>query len=222
MPKAYGKVFAMSGKEVFHSDMMIGGTCIIRDTPLSIVFNSGASYSFISSSCVERLRLPTIALSFDFSVYTPGLEVILGLDWLSDNHVIIDCCRKTVVFKDFEHDNSEQSRIQGANYEDVSLKEEVQGFVMSLLAEGKEEKLDDFPVVREFLDDIPGLPLERELEFSIDLPILPPIPPPAKEEEMNIDILEDYDHLNTNESSNSKMDSDERNSSPESEDIDSE
>ncbi|XP_027348311.1 uncharacterized protein LOC113859831 [Abrus precatorius] len=123
-PKAYGKVFAMSEKEVSHSDMMIGG----------------ASHSFISTSCVEQLRLPTIALPFDLSVHTPSndpvitakacskcpisidgrnfivnlfcfplkeLEVILGLDCLSDNHVIIDCCRKTIVFRDFEHDNSE-------------------------------------------------------------------------------------------------------------------
>ncbi|XP_027341023.1 uncharacterized protein LOC113854297 [Abrus precatorius] len=193
-PKAHGKVFAMSGKEASHSDIVIGGTCIIRDTLLSVVFDSSASHSFISTSCVEQLRLPTIALPFDLSVHTPsndpvitakacwdcpisidgrnfvvnlfclplkGLEVILGLDWLSDNHVIIDCCRKTIVFRDFEHDNSEQLRIQSANYEDVTLKEEVRGLVMCLLVEEKEEKLDDLPVVRKFPDvfpdDISGL-----------------------------------------------------------------
>ncbi|XP_027346559.1 uncharacterized protein LOC113858230 [Abrus precatorius] len=41
------------------------------------------------------------------------------------------------------------------------------------MAEGEEEKLVDVPIVREFPDvlpnDIPGLPPERELEFSIDL-----------------------------------------------------
>ncbi|CAJ1938905.1 unnamed protein product, partial [Sphenostylis stenocarpa] len=40
MPKAKGKVFAMRGEKVSNSDMMIGGTCIIRDTPLSVMFDS--------------------------------------------------------------------------------------------------------------------------------------------------------------------------------------
>ena len=40
-------------------------------------------------------------------------------------------------------------------------------------ARSNEVRLEDVPVVREFLDvfpdDLPGLPLERETEFSIDL-----------------------------------------------------
>jgi len=31
-----------------------------------------------------------------------GLDVILGMDWLSINHVVIDCGRRKIVFREIE------------------------------------------------------------------------------------------------------------------------
>ncbi|CAJ1969343.1 unnamed protein product, partial [Sphenostylis stenocarpa] len=41
------------------------------------MFDSCASHSFISYSCVERLDLPTIALPFDLSRAYPGNDPIV-------------------------------------------------------------------------------------------------------------------------------------------------
>ncbi|XP_027337217.1 uncharacterized protein LOC113850893 [Abrus precatorius] len=146
-PKAHGNVFAMSGKEVSYSDTMIGGT----------------SHLFISSSCVERLRLSTIALPFDLSVHTLSNDPVMTAKACWECPISIDG-RNFVVNLFCLPLKGLKLRIQSANYKDFSLKEEVRGFVMSLLIEGKREKLDDLPVLREFPDvfpdDIPGLPPE--------------------------------------------------------------
>ena len=45
-----------------------------------------------------------------------------------------------------------------------------QGYLAYVVETGKEGTMvDEIPVVREFPDDIVGLPLKREVEFTIDL-----------------------------------------------------
>ena len=105
-----------------------------------------------------------------------GLDVILGMDWLSANHVLLNCFDKTISFQ------SESSRpkcgktsiFMSANQVRVSLKEGAQGYILLFSTEVKENvSLTNLPIVNEFSevfpDDVPGLPPEREIEFSIDL-----------------------------------------------------
>ena len=54
------------------------------------------------------------------------------------------------------------------------LRKGCQGYLAHVVDTRKEIlKLDDIPIVREFLDvfleDLPGIPIDREIEFSIDL-----------------------------------------------------
>ncbi|VVA41441.1 PREDICTED: retrotransposon, partial [Prunus dulcis] len=72
-----------------------------------------------------------------------GLDVILGMDWLAKHHASVDCFRKEVVFRS-------PGRPEVTFY-----------------GERRELKLEDIPVVREFLDvlpdDLPGVPPHREI-----------------------------------------------------------
>ena len=96
-----------------------------------MLFDSGATHSFISDACVSKLSLEKRDLDCELLVSTPslghvatssvcvgclmevagrkfkvnlicllleGLDVILGMDWLSGNHVVIDCGRRSVIF----------------------------------------------------------------------------------------------------------------------------
>jgi len=54
-PKVPSQVFAMSGSEVAASDDLIQGKCLIADKLLDVLYDSGATHSFISHACVERL-----------------------------------------------------------------------------------------------------------------------------------------------------------------------
>lgn len=55
--KAAGKVFALNAEEVEQQDNLIRGMCFINSTPLIAIIDTGATHSFISVSCVERLKL---------------------------------------------------------------------------------------------------------------------------------------------------------------------
>ncbi|KAF1862595.1 hypothetical protein Lal_00014135 [Lupinus albus] len=70
-PRNTGRVFTMSGAEASDVEGMIKGNCMVTDIPLLVLFDSGATHSFISIDCVEKLRLPNELLPFDLVVSTP-------------------------------------------------------------------------------------------------------------------------------------------------------
>nr|GFD29668.1 putative reverse transcriptase domain-containing protein [Tanacetum cinerariifolium] len=84
-----------------------------------------------------------------------SFNVIIGMDWLAKYHTLIVCDEKVV-------------RIPYGN--EVYLAQ-----VTSKKAEDKleEKRLEDVPIVREFLEvfpkDLPGLPPTRQVKFQIDL-----------------------------------------------------
>ena len=109
---------------------MIRGMILINENPICAMFDTGASHSFISDSCAEKLHLRVDELSYDVCVSSPmgakvvthktclncviqyeqlsdttdliclpfkGIDVIMGLSWLTANNVLIDCGNKTLV-----------------------------------------------------------------------------------------------------------------------------
>jgi len=105
-------------------------------------------------------------------VYLPleALDVILGMDWLSNNHIIIDYGRRSLVFP--EHEGLEL----------ISTREAVKALqdgAMCFMVVAKPEKksaaevIQSIPVASEyadvFPDDVPGLPPSRDIDFTIDL-----------------------------------------------------
>jgi hypothetical protein len=169
---------------------------------LTVLFDSGATHSFISMDRVKQLNLPTTSLPFDLIVSTPTaepicarsvcqncpiviqdkkflvnliclpltqLDVILGMDWLSSNHILLDCARKVLIFH-----THEVSGFKSTHQEQTSFKEGVLGYMLlSSLEIESEQMLDHVPIVQDFPDvfpeDVPGLPPTRDIEFSIDL-----------------------------------------------------
>ena len=114
-------------------------------------------------------------------------DVILGMDWLSTFYASIECFGKKVVFRIpgepeffFEGDRVVKppllvSAMQARRF----LRKGCEGFLVCAL---KGDKVEDIPVVEEFPDvfseDLPGLPPNREVEFTIDL--VPGIGPISK------------------------------------------
>ncbi|XP_027912659.1 uncharacterized protein LOC114172271 [Vigna unguiculata] len=202
--KAAGRVFAMSGSEANKSGKLIQDTCLLFGERVNVLFDSGASHSFVSLMCSERLGLPVRDLGCELVVSTPasgqvstssvcvgcpieiagrkftvnlvrlpleGLDVILGMDWLTTNDVIIDCGKQKVVVPDIKDGQIVKSRAviqeirEGAECYVVWVEEEK--------PKNTEEKITGIPVVEEFADvfpeEVPGLPPSREVEFAIDL-----------------------------------------------------
>jgi hypothetical protein len=94
-----------------------------------------------------------------------GIDVILGMDWLTNHKGIISCADKTVLLTDHQGKSVSCQAQPPANDP-----------MMFNLATGS------ISVVEEFMDvfpkELPGMPLEREVEFYIDL--IPGTAPIAK------------------------------------------
>nr|GEZ93484.1 putative reverse transcriptase domain-containing protein [Tanacetum cinerariifolium] len=75
-----------------------------------------------------------------------SFDVIIGMDWLAKYHVLIVCDEKVYL-----------TQVSSKKAEDKS----------------EEKRLEDVPIVQEFLkvfpEDLPGLPPARQVEFQIDL-----------------------------------------------------
>ncbi|GJR66651.1 putative reverse transcriptase domain-containing protein [Tanacetum coccineum] len=95
-----------------------------------------------------------------------SFDVIIGMDWLSKYHIVIDCAEKIVRIRW----RNETLIIHGDERHHVFL-----AHVTTKETEDKsrEKRLEDVPIVQDFpkvfLEDLPGLPLTRQVEFQIDL-----------------------------------------------------
>jgi len=97
-----------------------------------------------------------------FIINTGGYEVSLGMTWLSKYHAVIDCQNKSVIFR-----ISHQSEFQFVG-ESKAFRQKQQGVCATTETQQKPKS-----VVEEFLDvfpeDLPGLLLDRNLEFAIEV-----------------------------------------------------
>ena len=111
-----------------------------------------------------------------------GLDVILGIDWLAANYTSMDCFRKEVIFRrpglPVVVFCGKRGRAPSGLISAIStrwlLQKGCKGYLAHVVdTRSNEVRLEDVPVVREFLDvfpdDLPGLPPERETDFPIDL-----------------------------------------------------
>jgi hypothetical protein len=169
--------------------------------PATIIFDSGASHSFISSCFVAKHGLPIATMKHTMLVSSPagemrtkhicpaisisirgvdflsnltlldskGIDIILGMDWLSKYDGVIQCSRKAV----------KQTKKDGTSAEFVVM---VQSGLDIKLNHTKAIALEDIRVVQDFPDvfpeELPGMPRDHDIEFLIEL--LPGTPPISK------------------------------------------
>jgi hypothetical protein len=107
---------------------VIIGMILVNDNNAIVLFDFGASHSFIATSFVQKYNLPLSMLKNQMIVSSPGgdmharhvfpkvsilirgveflanlivleskgIDVILGMDWLSKHNGLIDCAKKAV------------------------------------------------------------------------------------------------------------------------------
>ena len=75
-PQAAGRVYAVTGAEATNSGNLVVGCCLIARKPRCVLFDSGATHSFVSKSCVLELGLSVSELPFDLVVSTPASRLV--------------------------------------------------------------------------------------------------------------------------------------------------
>jgi hypothetical protein len=173
------------------------GMFFVNDTSTVVLFDSGASHSFISAAYVEKHNMPIALLRCEMIVSSlrgdmparqlcpkvnlkingvhfvanlivlelKGIDIILGMDWLSKHKGLIDCTKKSIKLtapdgKELEFFAKPVVTPKGvANRAKVNHLDASQG--------------SEVPVVNEFPDvfpeDSPGMPPNRDIEFVIEL-----------------------------------------------------
>ena len=161
------------------------GEYLVSSALATVLFDSGASHSFISSSFVEKHSIPIVLLKTSLLTWTPGgdikcqlgclrvrinlsgvefladlvvlkskgIDVILGMDWLSLHNGLIGCADKVV-------------HLTNSNGMQVTCHTRGSGpdpMVFRMVVKTLEEVpvMNEYPDV--FSDKLPRMPLDRDI-----------------------------------------------------------
>nr|GEV99447.1 putative reverse transcriptase domain-containing protein [Tanacetum cinerariifolium] len=189
--KATAKAYAIGEGGANPDSNVVMGTFLLNDCYASMLFDLGADRSFVSSTfsvlldvspstldtsyvveladkrisktnvILRGCKLGLLGHPFDIDlipVEISSVDVIIGMDWLAKYHALIVCDEKVV-------------RIP-YGYEVLIIRgDDCDGRTQatSKMAEDKseEKRLDDVLIVREFLEDFPGLPpAQKSVKFD--------------------------------------------------------
>ena len=145
----------------------------VKELQYDLVVSTPASRLVRTSTVCARCKIEVEGRKYRVNLIClplVGLDVILGMDWLSANHILIDCNERKVLFLSLE----DEDLLMFSQQVEKAMKEGSQCFLIltQLSVETESGPLEtpvvgDFPYV--FLEDVPSLPPTREIEFSIDL-----------------------------------------------------
>ncbi|GKA94352.1 putative reverse transcriptase domain-containing protein [Tanacetum coccineum] len=118
-----------------------------------------------------------------------SFDVIIGMDWLSRYQAVIDCAKKVVcipfgneilIVRGNGNNNKHESRLNIITYTRTQkyLQRGCQVFLAHVTTKAvednsKKKRLEDVLIIRDFpevfLEELPGIPPTRQVEFQIDL-----------------------------------------------------
>jgi hypothetical protein len=169
---------------------VVYGMFLINSIPATVLFDSGTSHSFVTKSFEEKHNISIYPLKRKLLIRSPGgeirathsspqtkleisgisflveviilessgIDVILGIDYLTKYDGVISCAKRMVTL----------TSLQGEKIEvNVSMLAEAMGNQL------EEKSLENVRVVCEYPDifseELPGMPPNRDIEFSIEL-----------------------------------------------------
>jgi hypothetical protein len=170
-------------EDIPEGEEVLTGTFLLFGHPVIILFDSGVSHDFMSSSCAKRVKLALIVAKPSYIISTrggqvplvlagqmfpthlivldgQGIYVTLGMSWMNLHKAILDIARWLVY-------------LDSLIYVKVTLHllvvVRLKASIHHTMANNIEEILMvwEFPDV--FTDDLLGMPPERDIEFKMEL-----------------------------------------------------
>jgi hypothetical protein len=188
----HGKLNFTTLEELPEGAPIMTGIFSIFNQPALILFDSSASHSFISQKFSAKCQLPFYHTKGSFMIATPGgkiatnqlnrnvpismgsrifkttllilglegMDIILGADWMTQHRVVLDVAARAL-------------EICSPTSEDLVLYLPSQDYTRSCAFAMMESPWKKIPVVCEYVDvfpdELPGMPLDRDIEFAIKL-----------------------------------------------------
>ncbi|XP_022883684.1 uncharacterized protein LOC111400503 [Olea europaea var. sylvestris] len=175
--KGKSRVFTMTQKDAEENSNVIAGTLLIYDTPAYVLFDARVTHFFISTSFIAKSSINCDKSKSTLEVSIPSGRTLNTNQFARSVNLKIE--GKTfeanlyvIKMKDF--DMILGMDCIGLKAEKMSRKEISQGFPVNISGEKLATiKIEDVLVVQEFIDlfpeDLPGIPLDRPVEFTVDL-----------------------------------------------------
>jgi hypothetical protein len=191
--KKTGRIYYTQVATTPEGEPIMMGTFLVANHTIVIIFDSGASHTFISKKFVEQHCIPYNESREGFTIHSPGgriftkevtfqvpvtlverdfptnmivlkgqdIDVILGMNWLAQHKAILNTDLRTIRLS------------YGQEEVLLSIPIAIPAKPCGRIYEAIIPEIQDIPVVCEFPDvfpeDLPGLPLERDVEFVIEL-----------------------------------------------------
>ncbi|XP_031394177.1 uncharacterized protein LOC116205681 [Punica granatum] len=170
-PMTQGRVFTLTKRDAEATPTVVTATPIGESVVVGEVYRSCRLQLGDKEMLVDLIPLSI----WDF-------DVILGMDWLASHYASVECYKKEVIFRipnepEFKFHGDQL----GVPFNVISslevtklLKMGCEGYLAHVVATKVDSlKLSEIPIVCEFPDvfpdDLPSLPPDREIEFTIEL-----------------------------------------------------
>ncbi|XP_050888801.1 uncharacterized protein LOC127093960 [Lathyrus oleraceus] len=122
---------------------------LVTSLPFDLVVTIPSSEPVILNEACLQCPLTILGMKFKadlICISLKHLRVILGMDWLSSHHVLLDCARKSLIFLD-----PDVSRFLNSNRLKISLKGGIQKYVfLNSVSMKLEVEINEIQVVRDF------------------------------------------------------------------------
>jgi hypothetical protein len=135
----------------------------LQQTPLKNTMSIQILGSITKASSCLAVPIEIHGIAFLASLIvlgTKGLEVVLGMDWMSQHQGVIDCAKKTITMK-----SCTRIVVKHVSVKPPQTTRWHQSFSVPTL--------EQVPIVCEypdvFPDELPGMPPDRDIEFIIEL-----------------------------------------------------
>jgi len=191
-PAKTGRVNYTALEEVTDGTQVMTGMFSINQCPVVVLFDSGASHTFISEACVARLNLPITHMDKPYTIHAPGAQLRanrlvrgVSLDLggkffrapfiILPNqgiHVILgmDWMEKHGAILDT---SSHIIRIHSSVYGSLDIPLPKHNLSVKAIYHLKGKGVAEISVVCEYPDvfseELPGMPPDRDIEFVIEL-----------------------------------------------------
>jgi hypothetical protein len=187
-----GRVNHTTVKDIPEGEEVLAGTFLLFGHPILIMFDSGASHDFMSSTCGKRAELSLTVSKPSYMISTPGgrvvdnriaREVPLELaGHVFSTHLIVLGGHGIYVILGMSWMKLHKAildiakrlvRLDSPIYGKVTLRLPIVVCIEASVHHTVTKSIEEIPVVREFLDvfpnDLPGMPRERDIKFKIEL-----------------------------------------------------
>jgi hypothetical protein len=179
-------------EDISEGEPVLAGTFFLNGHSAVVLFDSGATHDFVTKACTQKCKLVVEPINAPYMISTPGgqivtkqvvmnpplnlkgriyktclivldgqgIDVILGMSWMRRHRALLDTIARVVHLDSPEH-GSVTLQLASTPVPDASAHHTIA------------QNLEDIPVACEFpdvfLEGLPGMHPDRDVEFTIEL-----------------------------------------------------